>query len=92
MTNVYTNIKPQLLPVYDRLIQMAEYNKSVDNPLHVDVNVTSELVNLVVSFKWRPLINDKFIDTFRQWNTNNSIIRPNLIVMGIAYNRPMTPN
>ena len=35
--------------------------------MHEDVNVTSHLLNLLVSFHWRPLIDAQLMDTIRHW-------------------------
>ena len=36
-------------------------------PIHEDVTVTSQLLRLMVSFRWRPLADDDFIDDISQW-------------------------
>ena len=35
--------------------------------MHEDVNVTSHLLNLLVSFHWRPLVDTQLMDTVRHW-------------------------
>ena len=36
-------------------------------PIHQDVTVTSRLLNLIVSFRWRPLIDDHVTRDIAQW-------------------------
>lgn len=52
---------------------------------HVDLNVTSELLNLRMSYYWRPLVNEEMFNLFRHWNTPpyNSI--PDFILMGLLF-------
>ena len=71
------------IPDYDHVITM-EQNDGVliKLPKHMDRNVSSQLLNLIVSFRWRPLIDDKFIESLRQWNTPPYSSTPDLIVMG----------
>jgi hypothetical protein len=47
-----------------------------------DRNVTSEALNLRLSFYWRPLANEDLIKTFREWNTPPYRSTPDYIVMG----------
>ena len=49
-----------------------------------DRNVTSQLLNLKVAFYWRRMVDDKFIDKFREWNTPPYSATPDFIVMGIG--------
>jgi hypothetical protein len=67
-----------LIPDYDR--------KSEPSPLpfvyHGDMEVTSDIMRLRLSFQWRPLINDSVIDTIRQWATYSQTDRPDLIILG----------
>ena len=71
-----------MIPDYDQIETVEPI--SPGEPLkHADRDVTSRLLNLVVSFKWRPRIDARnFIDTFRQWNTPPFLSTPHLIVMG----------
>jgi len=48
-----------------------------------DRNVTSELLNLLMTFHWRKMVVDNFTDIFREWNTPPYSSTPNFIVMGI---------
>jgi len=71
------------IPDYDHVITM-EPNDGVliKLPKHMDRNVSSQLLSLIVSFRWRPLIDDKFIESLRQWNMPPYSSTPDLIVMG----------
>lgn len=48
--------------------------------MHEDVNVTSYLHNLIVSFYWRPLIDHQLIDTVRIWVDHPS--PPTFLIVG----------
>jgi hypothetical protein len=68
----------QIIPDYDR--------KSKPSPLpfiyHGNMEVTSEILKLRISFQWQPLINDTIIDTIRQWASDSQADRPKLIFLG----------
>ena len=49
---------------------------------HEDTNTTSELLNLRVSFYWRPLANEELLKTFLGWNTPPYTSTPDFILMG----------
>ncbi|XP_046456029.1 uncharacterized protein LOC124203321 isoform X2 [Daphnia pulex] len=70
----------KIIPDYNR--------KSKPSPLpfvyHGNMEVTSEILRLRLSFQWQPLVNDTIIDTIRQWATDSQADRPNLIFLGIA--------
>ena len=56
----------QLIPDYDR-----RRNDELEEQLfHNDANVTSLILGgLIISYRWRPLINDKLLSEFRDWVT-----------------------
>jgi hypothetical protein len=68
----------QVIPDYDM--------KSQPNPIpvryHGDIDVTSDILKLHVSFKWQPIINGKIFRTIRQWATDSQSERPHLIFLG----------
>ena len=79
-----------MLPEYDR-----ESNQVLDERIyHDNVNVTSQILgNLLISFLWRPIINEEMIQDFRAWtrsmkNLNSCEINdvdytvPDLIFLG----------
>ena len=49
---------------------------------HADLNVTSELLNLRMSYYWRPLANEEMLNTFRNWNTPPYDSTPDFVLMG----------
>lgn len=49
---------------------------------HEDRNVTSEALNLRLSFYWRSLVDQEMMKTFRKWNTPPYHSTPDYIVMG----------
>ena len=68
----------QLIPDYDRMT-----NDQLEKQLfHDDANITSQLVgDLIVSYLWRPLINDQLLDQFRAWISQPSTA-PDFILIG----------
>lgn len=72
----------EVFPDYDRVIAVEPHDGVIKMSKHTDRNETSRLLNVIVSFRWRPLIDDKFIATLRQWNTPPYSSTPDLIVMG----------
>ena len=50
---------------------------------HEDRNVTSQLLNLRISFHWRAAVDDELVKTFREWNTPPYDATPDYIVMGL---------
>ena len=57
---------------------------SSNKKFHDDRNVTSKLLNLRISYYWRRLANEDFIETFREWNTHDSTL-PDYILMGWTF-------
>ena len=72
----------QLIPEYDR-----EPNQRLDERIyHDDVNVTSRLLDdLIVSFRWRPIIDEKIISDIRNWTSSSDGFDqvPDFILIGI---------
>ena len=54
------------------------------NKIRENVNVTSNLLKLQVSFYWYPLINNSLIEMFIKW-TNVQIEPPYWILIGKIY-------
>jgi hypothetical protein len=50
--------------------------------MHEDVNVTSHLLNLLVSFHWRPLIDSHLMDTIRHWVDHRT--PPTVVIVSAA--------
>ncbi|KAK4011711.1 hypothetical protein OUZ56_020829 [Daphnia magna] len=58
----------RLIPEYDKESQPypIPYNH------HGDIEVTSNILKVQLSFKWYPLINKNLMKTIRQWTTDPS--------------------
>ena len=71
-----------MIPEYDR-----EPNQRLDERIyHDDVNVTSRLLDdLIVSFRWRPIIDEKIISDIRNWTSSSDGFDqvPDFILIGI---------
>jgi hypothetical protein len=67
-----------LIPDYDRKSQPSP----IPSKYHGDIEVTSNILRLRLSFQWRPLITDTVINTVRQWATDSQTDPPNLILLG----------
>jgi hypothetical protein len=51
---------------------------------HGDIEVTSNILKLRVSFRWRPMINTTVTETIRQWAVSNlNDERPDLLFLSI---------
>ncbi|KAK4010374.1 hypothetical protein OUZ56_019520 [Daphnia magna] len=70
----------RLIPDYDK--------QSLPNPIpfhhHGDIEITSDILGVRVSFKWRPLINDNVTETIRQWAITDSPERPYWIFLSMT--------
>lgn len=57
--------------------------------LQHDMNSSSELLNLQVSFYWRHLANENLLNLFRSWDLSYSVSSsssvPQFILMGLSY-------
>lgn len=74
----------QFIPDYDREIE-AEFDvqSEREDNLHIDKTVISALMNLEISFLFRPLLNPLFIASV----SHLMKYPPNFILMGIIINR-----
>ena len=71
-----TFIQFQLIPDYDRIS-----NPSPIPPIyHDDIEVTSEIFRLRVSFKWRPFVDYNITETMRIWEISDRNEKPDLIL------------
>ena len=83
----------QLIPDDDRHIYPRVDRDSLA-PIHQDVTVTSQLLNLIVSFRWRPLIDANVSKDISQWlqaaSTNvlppNANYPPDFILISLYFN------
>ena len=70
-----------------------QINPNVDlPPIHVDVTVTSQMLRLIVSYRFRPYLDRKFIKDISQWipeppaasHNPDANYPPNFILIGIS--------
>ena len=75
---IYLHLK-QLIPDYDR-----QPNEELEDQLfHKDVNITSRLLNdLIISFRWRPEINQHLIKDLLNWISQSTQTAPDFILIG----------
>ncbi|XP_057368637.1 uncharacterized protein LOC130689715 [Daphnia carinata] len=75
----------QWLPDYDRTI-VRNSTKDAEFAFHEDRNLTSKLMdNLIVSFYWRPLIQEDLIADFKRWaSSSKGISVPDFILLGVT--------
>jgi hypothetical protein len=77
---VMTNKSIQMIPDYDRKSKPSV----IPSRFHYDIDVTSRILRLRVSFKWRPLMDSNVTETLRQWTTLKATERPCLIILSIG--------
>ncbi|XP_045028868.1 N-acetylneuraminate 9-O-acetyltransferase isoform X1 [Daphnia magna] len=70
----------RLIPQYDKKSSPS----IVPDNYHNDVEVTSNLLNIRVSFKWRPLVSDDVTKELRWLVNSNKTDRPYVIFLGMA--------
>ncbi|XP_057368446.2 N-acetylneuraminate 9-O-acetyltransferase-like [Daphnia carinata] len=70
----------RLIPQYDKTSSPI----IIPENYHNDVEVSSVLLNIRVSFKWRPLVSDDVTEEIRRWVNSNETDRPYLIFLGMA--------
>ncbi|EFX66757.1 hypothetical protein DAPPUDRAFT_262658 [Daphnia pulex] len=58
---------------------------------HGDIDITSDILRLGLSFQWRPLINETVMETIRQWATHENE-RPYFVFLGMAVHHMMKEN
>ena len=81
----------KIIPDEDRQIQ-PQHMYDFFTPAHEDVTVTSHLLKLIVSFRWRPLLDANFTKEISQWlheppvsiKRSNAIYPPSFIFIGLA--------
>lgn len=77
----------QLIPQYDKKSSPS----IVPDNYHNDVEVTSNLLNIRVSFKWRPLVSDDVTKELRWLVNSNKTDRPYVIFLGIRNDHAFVP-
>ena len=75
----------QFIPDYDQNVELGEKSLQLEQmvDLHVDRMVSSRVLNLQVSFLWRPFLNDQFHSTIQQWALSFNNSRPNFLLTGL---------
>ena len=66
------------MPDGDRQIN-PKVNSDLLAPIHEDVTVTYQLFKLILSFQWRPLLDDNFTKSIKQWLYQPSSLTSNFI-------------
>ncbi|XP_045031977.1 N-acetylneuraminate 9-O-acetyltransferase-like [Daphnia magna] len=74
----YFNIV-RLIPDFDKISQPT----IIPNAYHENIEITSQVLGLRLSFKWLPLIDDDLIETIRRWAINETE-RPHLIFLSMS--------
>ncbi|XP_057369406.1 uncharacterized protein LOC130690407 [Daphnia carinata] len=69
-----------LIPDYDQIRQPIQLSSGS----HDNIEITSNILNLRLSFKWRHLLDDNVIDTVRRLATSDSSERPHLLFFSIV--------
>lgn len=67
----------QLIPDYDQIRKPIQNSPS----FHDEMEITSNILKLRLSYKWRPLIDDNVTETIRRWATFDPIERPHLLFL-----------
>ncbi|KAI9559359.1 hypothetical protein GHT06_016148 [Daphnia sinensis] len=78
----------RLIPDYDQTRQPLGLSSS----FHGDIEITSNILRLRLSFKWRPLINDSVVETVRGWTTTDPSERPHLVFLGMVVHHMIGEN
>ncbi|XP_057381559.1 N-acetylneuraminate 9-O-acetyltransferase-like [Daphnia carinata] len=77
-----------LIPDYDQIRQPIQNSRS----FHDEMEITSNILKLRLSFKWRPLIDDNVTDTVRRWASSDSSERPHLLFLSIVVHHMLGTN
>jgi hypothetical protein len=79
MMQLLIQISPliQLIPDFGSQVWPIE----IPPAFHGDIEITSDILRLGLSFHWRPLINETVIETIRKWATHENE-RPYFVFLG----------
>ncbi|KAI9559361.1 hypothetical protein GHT06_016150 [Daphnia sinensis] len=80
--------KLNLIPDYDHIRQPIQNSRS----FHDEMDITSNILKLRLSFKWRPLLDDNVTDTIRRWATSDQMERPHLLFLSIVVHHMLGTN
>ncbi len=50
---------------------------------HHDIEVESKILRLLVSFKWRPIINETVMEMIHEWENSEKTEKPQKIILSI---------
>jgi hypothetical protein len=50
---------------------------------HHDIEVESKILRLLVSFKWRPIINETVMEMIQEWEMIEQTEKPHMIILSI---------
>lgn len=74
---LFTLLSLKLIPDFDKISQPT----IIPNAYHAEIEITSQILGLKLSFRWQPLINDNVIKTMRRWADSYETERPHLIFL-----------
>lgn len=73
----------KLLPDYDRKITHNETDTVIQSKFHEDRNITSKILNdVLLSFRWRAIINAELIADFKLWAAMEDHQVPDVVFIG----------
>ena len=70
-----------MVPNYDTAWSRVLADTSFSLP-HYDMKVESKVLNVRLSYKWAPVMSDKFINDFKSLTTENINQIPTILVIG----------
>ncbi|XP_046452622.1 N-acetylneuraminate 9-O-acetyltransferase-like [Daphnia pulex] len=73
----------KLIPDYDRKTQPIKTENNSMLFHHHDIDVESKILRLLVSFKWRPIINETVMETIHEWEISEKTEKPHMIILSI---------
>ncbi len=69
----------QLIPDYDKILHPSDAALLFQG----DMEVTSVILRLRLSFRWQPYVSDEVVNMARQWTNSNLIRPPHLVLLSI---------
>lgn len=77
-----------LIPDYDQIRKPIQNSPS----FHDEMEITSNILKLRLSYKWRHLIDDSVTDTVHRWATSDPTERPHLLFLSIVVHHMLGSN
>ena len=68
----------QLIPNIDITTSGPDINEDPLASIHQDLTMTSHFLQLIISFRWRPLLDDFFVNEISEWLLNPTPLPPKL--------------